>query len=205
MRRNERRGLSLTELIASLSIFILFSLVLTVCLIAGLRFAERAGSRSDIQQTLMRAESLMTADFRQAIQFAAKESIVHLWGNKKVTLFLPGPADPGTHELYFTIPHFSHFPTDAISLTFESPACFQTIHYVIRNGTSIIRESIVYDESGNAVLAGSRAIIMARENKLQLDAEYVSSSCIRLTLSESSPHDSFKISFKAYSENNWAP
>jgi hypothetical protein len=205
MRRKSLCGMSLTELIASLSIFVLFSIVLVVCLIAGLRFGERAGARSDIQQTMMKAESLIVADFRQAIAFTTQEAIVRLWGNNKVNLFTPNPTNPATGEVYFTIPNFSFFPPGAVSLTFSSPECFQTIHYYIENASSLVREKITYDAGGRVIRTDRHRMIAVPDKELRLDAEYVSSSRIRVTLRESSSKDSFKISFNAYSENDWSP
>lgn len=175
------KGITLAELLTSIALFMLFTLILYYCLVLGLRYSSAIEGKSDYLGPILKARDIMTSEFRQAFRYGTGSSVIdNLQG---VPVFLPDPASPASSEIYFTLPNFSSLPEDSAILTIGSPENLMTMHYFVEAGNTLSKEMITYRSTGVVEAKRKLRLFTLKDRKLTLSSSYVSTGKIEAILS----------------------
>ncbi len=193
--------MSLGELLISLVVFMIFSIVLYVALIVGLRYGERSASASMLEEASIRLKETISRELRESLPFSDNQSLIKLFGVKKPVLFKPDNVNPTASEIVFTTPNFMSAAADTTILSFNSPASLQTVKFAIENGNTLVEERMRYASDGSTAETKNQKILALQGKKITLTSEYRGARSLYITLVCQDERKKVSISFIAITQN----
>jgi len=193
--KRRRAGMSLGELLISMVVFMLFSLVIYVVLTMGLRFGERSGSASRLEEAAIRVKETISREFRESFPISQNLRLLKKFGVAFPVLFKPDAASPTSTEIIFTKPCFVTLDTAASSLSLDSASALQTVRFFVEGGDTLVEERTRYNSDGSMAETKKQSILALRNKKITLKADYVGARSLLVTITCRDDRKEISLSF----------
>jgi len=192
--------MSLGELLISMVVFMLFSLVIYVVLIMGLRFGERSGSASRLEEASIKVKETISREFRESFPSSQNMRLLKKFVVALPVLFKPDAASPTSDEIIFTTPDFKTLDISAASLSLDSASALQTVRFFVEDGNTLVEERTRYNADGSVAETKKQSILALRGKKITLKADYLGARSLSVTMTCRDDRKEISLSFTAITQ-----
>jgi len=188
-----RNGFTLSEVMITVVIFLLFMMSLLGMLIMGLRYLNKANSEIIAQQNCRNILETITTELRQAMPNPAPGITGYLSISPPVeptAVLYPNNNVKTANYIKFTEPNFSYYDPSSLTFNAADPQNYQQVKYYINNNV-LYREVKTIDSAGTLSEPTSFALAETPGGSLSMTAKYLTSNKfeISVTVTENKGHD----------------
>lgn len=201
------KGFTLSEVLVTVSTFLLLSLTILGILITGLRYMSRLETDIDAQNKVMDSIEVITDELRQGIPNSSSAGYTSITPVVSSTaILMPNNNQKTSNELIFNVPNYDGAGSGsqwnpALGITILSnPAYFKKIRYYVENSRTLCREVTTYSSSGAADASSKQELaqISNPDGYIKLDLTWLKSDLVEVKVTCNEGYRDFVGTEKAY-------
>jgi len=187
-----KKGFTLSEVMVTAVVFLLFALSLLGMLIMGMRYLNQADADIAAQQNCRDILDIMTNELRQAAPCpdpgqGGNPARGYIGINPSVgstAVMVPNKNNTtSTNVLEFTEPNYSNFDPSVSGFDRTNPSNYQRVKYKVTGDKVLTREVTTYNTDGSVNTTDSAEVAVTQNGSISFEAVWQSNRVFDITVS----------------------